>query len=228
MIELKERLKAIASFVPAGSVIIDVGTDHAYLPIYLVQAGICPKALGVDVHQGPFRSALEQVQVQGLADRVKVILGDGLKPVKPGSGDVVTIAGMGGTTMRDILQSSPEVLSTVRRLILQPQVAGNCLRLWLLQNGWALLDERLVEEENRIYTIIVAQPGVQNIPTELELDLGPLILAKKDPLLPQLIGSQLVSLEKVLVQLENVHTEETREKKRELARRMDQLREVLV
>jgi tRNA (adenine22-N1)-methyltransferase len=226
VIELKGRLKAIADFVPQGSVVIDVGTDHAYLPIYLVQAGICPKAFGVDVHKGPYQSAVDQVLLQGLEDRITVILGDGLKPVKPMSGAVITIAGMGGTTMREILAARPEVLAKVSRLILQPQVAGGALRLWLLQNGWALVDERLVEEENRIYEIIVAEPGIQEIPTELELELGPIILAKEDPLLRELIDRHLEGLEKVLAQLENVQSGEAQEKKQAISLRVESLRGV--
>lgn len=202
MIELKGRLAVIAGYVPKGSAIIDVGTDHAYLPIFLVQRGICPRAVGVDVHAGPFRSAIEQVKSQGLQERIRIYLGDGLQPVDPREGNVVVVAGMGGTTIIDILQAGERVLAHVNRLILQPMVAGGALRLWLLQHGWAITDEQLVEDDGRIYEICVSERGAQPIPSEIMLELGPCIVAKKDPLLPKLVENRVEALESVLTQLD--------------------------
>lgn len=154
---LSQRLLVIANFIPRGSTIADIGTDHAYLPIYLVTEGVCPKGIGVDVHQGPFEAAMRAVQEAGLADKIAVRLGDGLAVVQPGEADVVVIAGMGGGTIRGILEAGPQVVAGLKRLILQPMVDSAHLREWLICNGWPIADEELVEEEGRLYEIIVAE-----------------------------------------------------------------------
>ncbi len=227
MIELKGRLAEIAGYVPQGSTVIDVGTDHAYLPIFLVQRGRCPRAVGVDIHAGPYRSAVEQVRLQGLPDRIRVCQGDGLQPVEPGEGDVVVVAGMGGTTIVDILQAGERVLAQVNRLILQPMVAGSSLRLWLLQHGWAIRDEKLVEEDGRIYEIGVAERGVQPIPSEIMLELGPCIVAKKDPLLPRLVDSRVEALKTVLAELDKARRPGLEVKQAEIRNKIRLLQEVL-
>ncbi len=227
MIELKGRLAEIAGYVPQGSAIIDVGTDHAYLPIFLVQRGRCPRAVGVDIHAGPYKSAVEQVGLQGLQDRINIYLGDGLQPVQPGEGDVVTVAGMGGTTIVDILQAGERVLAQVNRLILQPMVAGASLRLWLMQHGWGIMEEQLVEEDGRIYEISVAERGTQPIPSEIMLELGPRIVAKKDPLLPKLVGNRVEALEAVLAQLGKARSPGLEVKQAEIRNKIRLLQEVL-
>ena len=227
MIELKQRLATIARQVPQGTTIIDVGTDHAYLPIFLVQQKICSKAVGVDVHRGPYLSALEQVKAQGLADQITVYFGDGLQPIKADEGNVVVIAGMGGTTIIEILGGANQVLPQVHRLILQPMIAGATLREWLIAHNWAIIDEELVEEEERIYEIIVAERGTQEIPDEVLLELGPWIVAKQDPLLPELIKRKVFALQAILAQLERTQRPEVKAKKLELMEKIAQLQGVL-
>lgn len=154
-ITLGPRLQAVASFVPEGSILGDIGTDHAYLPIVLYETQCIAKAVAIDVHEGPYQSALTAVKSRHLEDAIEVRLGDGLLPLKPGEVNVLTIAGMGGRTMLDILANRPEVLNSVTDLIVQPQGAEGSVRLTLLNNGWRLKAERLVEEEDRLYVVMV-------------------------------------------------------------------------
>jgi len=153
-IALGPRLRAIASNVPAGAVLGDIGTDHAYLPVWLIRQKIISKAIGVDIHQGPYLAARETVQKYGLADRIAIRLGDGLKPLKAGEVDTLVIAGMGGRTILKILDESPAVVREVATLILQPQGAESQVRQKLLAEGWRMQKENLVQEEGRIYTVI--------------------------------------------------------------------------
>ncbi|MDA8442347.1 MAG: class I SAM-dependent methyltransferase [Peptococcaceae bacterium] len=227
MIELKARLAAIAAYVPQGSIVIDVGTDHAYLPIFLLQQKICARAVGIDIHQGPYQSALAQVEQQCLSDRITLYLGDGLKPLKPGEGNLVVAAGMGGTTIKEVLEARPDVLAQVQRLILQPMVAGAALRRWLLENGWAIVAERLVEEDERIYEIIVAEPGSQPVPVDILLELGPLIVAAQDSLLPPLIAGKVEALEEVLRQLNKTERPDAVDKRQEILRKISELKGIL-
>ncbi|UWG96750.1 class I SAM-dependent methyltransferase [Dehalobacter sp. DCM] len=153
-VKLGARLQTIASFVPFGSKVGDIGTDHAYLPLFLIQQGIIREAVGIDVHQGPYISAMENVNAYGLQNVLRIRHGDGLIPLVPGEVDTLVIAGMGGVTMLEILASKPEVLQRIDTLILQPQGAESRVRNVLLSQGWRLKQECLVEEDDRIYTVI--------------------------------------------------------------------------
>ncbi|MDQ7096278.1 class I SAM-dependent methyltransferase [Desulfosporosinus sp. PR] len=153
-ITLGPRLQMVASLVPAGARLGDIGTDHAYLPIALCEAGKLSKAVAIDVHAGPFQSAVAAVSGRQLEQIVDVRLGDGLMPLKAGEVNVLTFAGMGGKTMLEILAARPDVLESVTDLIVQPQGGESALRLTLLQAGWCLKTEQLVKEEGLIYTVM--------------------------------------------------------------------------
>lgn len=180
--ELAKRLAAAAEYVPAGSVAADIGTDHAFLPIYLIEAGICERVIATDLRPKPFQSALRKVEEHKLDHRVDLRLGDGLKVIDPAEADVLVLAGMGGNTIREILAAAPEVLNTVRMLILQPMADPGDLRAWLAANGWMIYDERLVEENGKIYVIIAAVPGYEEVRDPVLLEVGPRLAEKKDPL----------------------------------------------
>ncbi|MDR3587724.1 MAG: class I SAM-dependent methyltransferase [Desulfosporosinus sp.] len=153
-VSLGPRLQTVAAFVPEGAKLGDIGTDHAYLPIALYETHQISKAVGVDIHEGPYQSALTAVKSRQLEAVIDVRLGDGLMPLESGEVDVLTLAGMGGKTMLDILSARPDVLNSVVDLIVQPQGGEGTVRLALLDEGWRLKAERLVEEEGRIYIVM--------------------------------------------------------------------------
>lgn len=154
-INLGPRLSVIAQYVPRNARLGDIGTDHAYLPIFLYEQGLICQAVGVDIHKGPFLSAVSAVKEHKAEAGIKIRLGDGLTPVRAGEVDTLTIAGMGGNTILEILTAQPAVVTKVTRLILQPQGSEDKVRLHLLKENWGLWDETLVEEEGRIYTVLV-------------------------------------------------------------------------
>lgn len=151
---LGPRLQTVASFVPNGANLGDIGTDHAYLPIALYETQRISKAVAIDVHEGPYQSALTAVKARHLEAVIDVRFGDGLRPLESGEVNVLTLAGMGGRTMLDILSARPDVLESVHDLIMQPQGAERAVRLALLGDGWRLKAERLVEEDDRIYVVM--------------------------------------------------------------------------
>ncbi|MFZ3130845.1 MAG: class I SAM-dependent methyltransferase [Desulfosporosinus sp.] len=151
---LGPRLQTVAAFVPNGAILGDIGTDHAYLPIALYETQQISKAVAIDVHEGPYQSALTAVKARHLEAVIDVRLGDGLMPLASGEVNVLTLAGMGGRTMLDILSARPDVIESVHDLILQPQGAESAVRLALLGCGWRLKAERLVEEDDRIYVVM--------------------------------------------------------------------------
>ena len=148
------RLQKIAEFVPNGAKLGDIGTDHAYLPIALYETQRISEAVAIDVHEGPYQSALSAVKARHLEAVIDVRFGDGLMPLKPGEVNVLTLAGMGGKTMLDILSARPDVLESVQDLILQPQGSEKAVRIALLGDGWRLKAEKLVEEDDRIYVVM--------------------------------------------------------------------------
>lgn len=153
-VSLGPRLQTVASLVPEGAELGDIGTDHAYLPIALYETQRISKAVAVDVHEGPYLSALNAVKRRHLEAYIDVRFGDGLMPLKSGEVNALTLAGMGGRTMLEILNARPDVLELVTDLIVQPQGAEGAVRSTLLDTGWLLKEEQLVKEEERIYVVI--------------------------------------------------------------------------
>ncbi|MEK8129678.1 tRNA (adenine(22)-N(1))-methyltransferase TrmK [Paenibacillus filicis] len=161
MIRLSKRLEWIAQEVPKGSRLADIGSDHALLPSYLAQQGIITSGVAGEVNAGPYEAASRQVRAAGLKERIEVRLGDGLAVLAPGEVDVITIAGMGGALIASILEAGQEKLAGVSRLVLQPNVAEDAVRRWLLAHGWELVSERILEEDGKIYEILTAVSSAQ-------------------------------------------------------------------
>lgn len=153
---LDDRLLCAAALVRPGSRVADIGTDHAYLPLYLVKQGICPTAIASDIRPGPADSARRNVEAAGLSDRIDVRLGDGLTGISPDEVDDILIAGMGGETMAAILQGAGWVKHPRYRLVLQPMTRPEQLRRWLLTNGFSLQTEQVVPDGRHLYTVMAA------------------------------------------------------------------------
>ena len=154
---LTPRLLKIASLVPQDSILADVGTDHAYVPVYCILNGICQRALAMDINEGPLKNAEETVKNYGVSDRVELRLSDGLCKMEPHEADTVVIAGMGGLLIKSILEKAN--LKDGTTLILQPMLAQKELRESLYSNDIAITDEYLAKEDNKIYNIFVAKVG---------------------------------------------------------------------
>lgn len=179
--KISKRLQCIAAFVPAGSRVADIGTDHALLPLYLVSRGTVPWAIAGELRKGPLMTARNHVERRGFQERIAVRQGNGLAVFAPGEVDVVILAGMGGQTICEILTAGKEKLPLLRRLILQPQGDIGLVRQWLVENGWKIQDEDLVLEDRQFYPIIVAEPGLNQPLTAVEREFGPVLLKKQLP-----------------------------------------------
>ncbi len=223
--ELAKRLAALAAYVPAGSIVADIGTDHAHLPVFLVEEGICPLVIATELNQGPFKSAGRQVRERNLEDKIDLRLGDGLKTLKPGEAGVLVLAGMGGNTIREILAASPDVLKTVKKLVLQPMADPGDLRIWLAANGWKISDEKLVNEDGRTYVIVVAEPGREETSDPILLELGPRLLQRKDPLVKDYMSKIVNKYEQVLAALTAAKSEDAHKKARELKAKLARIKE---
>lgn len=220
---LTGRLAALAAFVPQGARLADIGTDHAYLPIELVEQNIAISAVAGDVHVGPYEAATENIKGLGLEHKISVRLGNGLAVIVPGEVDTVVIAGMGGSTIVEILNSTPEVTGSLKRLILQPMVATAMVRRWLLSSGWDIIDEALVQDEGRLYEIVVAEQGISAVWEPIMYDIG-MILWKNRPQLLKLHMDHLVAqTERVLREMAASSSARQSTKYHEYMERLQQL-----
>lgn len=181
---LSKRLEAIAQLVPQGCRMADIGCDHAYLPLDLVKKGKVTYAIGCDVRQGPLEGAKTNLALSGLSsEQIELRLGDGLAPLEVGEVDVVTIAGMGGSLMVDILERGQDVVAQLKKLILSPNIAPWRIRQWAMDNQFLIIDETVVEEKGHYYDIIVLEKAesISIQYNELECYFGPLLLKRYEP-----------------------------------------------
>ena len=156
-IQLSKRMSALASLVTEGSRLADIGTDHGYIPIALVQKGRIPSALAMDVGKGPLSRAREHIHSQGLDTYIETRLSDGLTELHEGEADTVLIAGMGGMLMKRILEGGGHCLSSVGELILQPQSEIHLVRKFLAEHGYQITDEDIVLEDGKYYPMMRAE-----------------------------------------------------------------------
>lgn len=202
MLKLGERLMQVASFVPSGAKLADIGTDHAYLPIYLVHHNKIAYAVAGEVNQGPYQAAQDAIESYGLAEKISLRLGNGLEILKPAEVDTVSIAGMGGGTVADILAKSPDITCSLQRIIIQPMNGAALIREWLMTHGWVICDEALVKEDGRLYEIIVAERGWAAEIDSILYDVGPVIWLKRLPLLKEHIEHLLFQHKRVLMEMD--------------------------
>ena len=176
-IPMTPRLLKIAGYVKKGEKLADIGTDHAYIPIYLVQNGIINGAVAADVNRAPLAAAEENIRCAGLGKKIKTVLSDGFFCIEEDSFDTAVIAGMGGMLIAEILKMAPRG----KKYILQPMKNLPELKRFLSENGFKITAEGLAAEGDKIYNILVVQDGEQVL-SEIELYVGKEL--KGDALLP--------------------------------------------
>lgn len=170
---LNERLKMAADMVKHGSLLVDIGTDHAYLPVFLVKNGCCPKAVAADLRKGPLENARETVSSNGLSDKIELRLSDGLNSISAQEAQSIVIAGMGGTLISDILSKAEWIKNPDIRLILQPQTHSEDVRKFLFENGFKILSENACFSQGRAYICLCAEyDGITRNPTASEIYFG--------------------------------------------------------
>lgn len=230
--KLSKRLERVAAHITKDCVLADIGSDHAYLPCYAVLNGLADKAIAGEVAEGPFQSAKQQVIQTELQDVIDVRKGDGLAVLKPDEATCITIAGMGGTLISAILDKGMEKLGKVNRLILQPNVGAFTIRTWLIENGWELIEEEILEEDEKIYEILIAEKGEPLRPysehREADLLLGPFLKREQSSVFVKKWTLEKSHWERILKQLvEKGENPDVESKRSELLKKIHLVEEAL-
>ncbi|MGM0368817.1 MAG: tRNA (adenine(22)-N(1))-methyltransferase [Bacillota bacterium] len=180
---LSPRLKKIISFLNLPTKVADIGTDHAYIPIYLAQKTDCPVIIAGEYNRAPYQIAKSNVQETGLLGQVELRLGSGLSILEQEEVTTAIIAGMGATTIKSIIADDYELAQGLDRLIIQAMEGASSLRKWLIENNFLISDEALVEEGERLYQILVIEPGTMEVEDDFLLEIGPKLVENNSSLL---------------------------------------------
>ncbi len=156
MKKLDARLSLVADFVDRDCALVDVGTDHAYLPVYLMQQGYIRTAIGADVRPGPLSRAKETVKAAGLLEQIDLRLSDGLDEIHPQEADCIVMAGMGGILITQLIQRAEWLKNPQKKLVLQPMTDAPLVRAFLAEQGFDLIRERATADKKHVYTVMKA------------------------------------------------------------------------
>lgn len=249
MIKLSKRLQRIADYITPNNRIADIGSDHALLPVYLLQSGRCPSAIAGELNDGPYQAARRQASDANVTDRLQVRQGNGLSVLNAGEADTVTIAGMGGSLIREILEAGHAAgkLEGVKELVLQPNVGEDAVRLWLREKGWYLAAESILEEDGKIYEVLHAKltpeaeslneklydgsflpvPREQSIKEVLLIRMGPHLLREPNETLIEKWNLEIQKLERICRQLDVSDLPESAAKRNQFLNQIQFIQEVL-
>lgn len=220
---ISKRLELVASFVPQGAILLDVGSDHAYLPIDLVERGQIGSAIAGEVVEGPYQSAVKNVEAHGLKEKIQVRLANGLAAFEEADQvSVITIAGMGGRLIARILEKGLDKLANVERLILQPNNREDYLRIWLQDNGFQIVAESILEEAGKFYEILVVEAGQMKLSAG-DVRFGPFLSKEVSTVFVQKWQKEADKLEFALGQIPEKNLEE----RQVLADKIQAIKEVL-
>lgn len=197
--KLSKRLKAISEFIDNEDRIIDIGCDHALLDIYLCNEFDNIKIIASDIHEGALKNASNNIEKYKVKDRISLRLGDGLSIVNGDEIDTVLISGMGFRTIKDIL-SNKEKMNNVKKIVVQSNTDVVKLRKFVIKQGYKITREKLVKDDDIIYTIIEFKKGKETY-TYDEIYFGPKILENKDDLFYEYYSKKLLKYENLLLQL---------------------------
>jgi len=211
--KLSMRLTTVASFLSKGTFFADIGTDHAYLPCYVCLHDDNARAIAGEVSEGPFHSAQDTVKKYGLKHVIDVRLGNGLEILRDAQISELVIAGMGGTLIKDILESGKKYLKTIDRIIIQPNLGEYRVRKWLINNGFTLVNEVILKENSKIYEILVADRDVDDHPYQTgfhdqQLFFGPYLLQEKSPVFIEKWFIQHKKKQHIITQMRKAKTDD--------------------
>lgn len=196
---IRNRLQLVLKKVEPCRCLVDIGTDHAYIPVKLIEDGVVENAIAGDIKKGPLKVADKNIKLYGMDDKVKTRQGNGLEVVYPGECDCIVIAGMGGELISKILELGIEVAKSAKQIVIQPMNAMEILRGWLYINGFNIYDEELTREGDKIYNVMCCKYDGEKREVPMEhLEIGEMWIKNEDPLLNDWIEKRVVKYAKVI------------------------------
>lgn len=212
MVELSKRLGCVVGMVEKGAVVADIGCDHGFVSIYLIQAGLADKVFALDVRMGPLSRAIEHIQRYGLSDQIETRLSDGMQALNVEDGvDTIILAGMGGRLMQDILEAGFMRNLKPEHLILQPQSHQQNLRAFLRNEGYEIKKEDMILEDGKFYPVISVFLTGNKADTdnqEIKDIFGPLLLKDKHPVLFQYLKKEELKFDQIIQRMTTLSSED--------------------
>ena len=217
-IMLSIRLKKIYDIMPECNCFADIGTDHAYLPVYMCAMGKCKTAIASDIVSGPLERANATILKFGMSDKISVRLGPGVSTLSSDEADVVSIAGMGGLIIAQILEQGRYVLKNATKIIVQPMTAVEDLREYLYKNNWNIEQEYLVKENDKLYNILSISSSDSNTafePGDIDIFIGRHLIEDKPDLYNEYLERKIFKLDKMIAGLKKSSSENSADKIKE-------------
>lgn len=202
--KIPKRMLAIAALVDKSKVLADIGCDHAYISINLLENKKAERVIASDLRVGPLNIAKDNIKLAGFEDKIETRLCSGLEGFRPGEADTILISGMGGMLVKEILSEGREVVDAAEVLILEPQSDLRVVRGYLKEIGYKITDEDMLRESGKYYQIIKAVkngasiPNPQDIMSITENEFGPVLIKKKHPVLEEFLVKRKEHFEALL------------------------------
>ncbi len=214
--KLSNRLHTVSTFITPQSILADIGTDHGYIPIFLVSNGTIPFAYAMDINEGPLERAKSHIDENGLADKIQVRLSNGLDKLGENEADSILIAGMGGALTVDILSRGWKVAKSAKELILSPHSEVFLVREYLQEKGYRIVREEMIKDMDKYYVIMKWVKGLEEKYSECELLYGPLMLKNKDKICFEFLNKEKDNFIKILKAMPDNGKSDTQKRKTEL------------
>lgn len=225
--KLSKRLETIASFVPEGCRAADIGTDHAYIPIYLAKHQKAAFVYALDVKKGPLERAQKNIQRHGLEQKITVRQSDGLSMLQKNEADTVIIAGMGGDLLIHILAGRKDLWEEIKTWVLSPQSELSKVRHYLSEHGFLIVTETMVFEDGKYYNVMKVQRGMMDYQKEIYYLYGKLLIESGDPVFKDFLANEKRKLSEILKQLRRVPEENTQKRMAEIMQQLSLIEETI-
>lgn len=225
--ELSIRLEKVASLVEPCRCVADIGTDHAYIPIYLVERNLCSHAIASDINRGPLEKAAKNISLHGFEEKIECRLGSGLNTLEKGEAEVAIISGMGGNLIRDIIEERMDLFVEFKSVVLQPVQNPEVLREYIYAKGFEILDEELCVDENKFYEIMKIRYDEKKYDIDsIFYEISKKLFDERHPEIKRFIMKKYKKYSKIVSQIQD-DTPLAMERKAELNAKLKKLREML-
>ena len=225
--KLSDRLQAVADSVTANLIVADIGTDHGYVPIYLLLNGICEKAFAMDINEGPILRAKEHIIENGLESKIETRISNGFEKLKPKEAECGIIAGMGGELMVTILREGLKTVKCLKELVLSPHSEIMLVRRYLHEIGFRIINEKMLIDDGKFYTVIKAVPGKDKDYSETEYKFGAILIEERNEILREYLQKEKNKINTIISGLEKSNTDNSKKRAGELKQELDSIEKLI-